>query len=168
MKWMKGSTWEAIVPASLIAFFATTIPGGCGSSLYKPDPVEVWGRVTFNRKPVTGGAIVFLPEDQGPNWAAGLIHADGSYHISAIQLDTPLKPGNYHVFLRPPPPWASAIGQQETADRKGEVAALNAPLPVSLTPAPDQVPAIFRDSHTSPLHVKLDGRPARVDIHLKD
>src|SRR5208337_4135386 len=54
----RTSRWLTL-PGAIIA--VALVASGCGVSPASPKSVQVWGRVTYNDKPVEHGAVIFQP-----------------------------------------------------------------------------------------------------------
>jgi len=149
-------TWlGAIVAAALVA-------PGCGGSSASSSSVQVWGRVTYNGKPVQYGALVFQPAATNrSNWGVGMISEEGKYSLVASEKDVGLEPGRFQIFIRPPSPHDKLkhgrSGEEEESDERAIVIALLYP-----------VPKRFFSRETSGMWVDLEKEPTRVDIDLRD
>jgi hypothetical protein len=142
---------------------------GCGVSSASSNPIVLWGRVTYNGKPVEDGAVIFMPADRGKSvWGAGHINPDGRFSLSAYLKDTPLEPGRYDIFFRPPGP--KLVRSPRRADRTEEEQELkNAEVTQpELAPSGFPIPERFTDQKTSGLSLRFDGRPQRIDLDLRD
>ena len=81
-----------------------SLPGGCKSSS-QAGPATVHGRVTFQGKPVSGGIVVFAPDqDRGFTGkpARAETSADGSYTLH-LDGNPHIPPGWYRVALADAP-----------------------------------------------------------------
>ena len=149
-------TWHgAIIAAALVA-------PGCGGSSASSNSVQVWGRVTYNGKPVQHGQLVFQPAATNrSNWGVGLISEEGKYTLVSSETDVGLEPGRFEIFIRPPLPndklKHGRSGEAEESNEKAIVVAFLYP-----------VPKRFFSRETSGLWVDLEKEPTRVDIDLRD
>ncbi len=149
-------TWlGAIVAAGLVA-------PGCGGSSASSSSVQVWGRVTYNGKPVQYGALVFQPAATNrSNWGVGMISEEGKYSLVASEKDVGLESGRFEIFIRAPSPRDKLkhgrSGEEKESDEKAIAIAAAYP-----------VPKRFFSRETSGLWVDLEKEPTRVDIDLRD
>ncbi len=148
-------TWlGAIIAAALVA-------PGCGGSPASSSSVQVWGRVTYNGKPVGYGDIIFRPAPTNKsNWGVGMISEDGKYSLPADVNGVVLEPGRFEIFIKPPSPHEmrkhGVLSEEESDERAIAIAATY------------PVPKRFFASETSGLWVDLEREPTRVDIDLRD
>jgi len=149
-------TWlGAIIAAGLVA-------PGCGGSSASSSSVQVWGRVTYNGKPVEAGTLIFMP---GPttksNWGIGVIDENGKYALPSKETDVGLETGHFEIFIRPPSPHDKLkhgrSGEEEESDERAIAIAASYP-----------VPKRFFSRETSGMWVDLEKEPTRVDIDLRD
>jgi len=150
-------TWlGAIIAAAVVA-------PGCGSSPANSSSVQVWGRVTYNGKPVQHGEVVFQAAPTNTsNWGIGMISEEGKYSIASTDPNAGLGAGRFEIFIRPPSPHDKhklarrGEEEEESDDRAIAIAALY------------PVPKRFFSSETSGMWVDLENEPARIDIDLSD
>jgi hypothetical protein len=155
----RTAQWPTCLGAIVAAALAAP---GCGGSSANSYSVQVWGRVTYNGKPVEAGALIFMP---GPttrsNWGFGFIAEDGKYTLISNETDVSLEPGRFIIFITPPSPHDkrkhSRLGEEEESDERAIAIAALYP-----------VPKRFFSPETSGLWVDLKKEPTRVDIDLKD
>lgn len=86
-----------------IAGLALLLFAGCGEQPELP-PVVVRGKVLFRGTPLTGGLVVFTPDDDfsGHNpQASGLIGPDGKFTLTTAQV-AGVAPGKYRVTVAGP------------------------------------------------------------------
>lgn len=149
-------TWlGAIIAAALVA-------PGCGGSSASSSSVQVWGRVTYNGKPVRYGALVFQPAaTNGSNWGVGLISEEGKYTLVSSEKDVGLETGRFEIFIKPPSPHDKLkhgrSGEEEESDERAIAIAASYP-----------VPKRFFSPETSGLWVDLEKELTRVDVDLRD
>jgi hypothetical protein len=149
-------TWlGAIIAAALVA-------PGCGGSPASSSSVQVWGRVTFNGKPVGYGALIFQPAKTNKSgWGVGLISEDGKFSLVSNEPTVGLQPGRFDLFIKPPSPHDTRThrrsDEEEWTDEKAVVIAYEYP-----------VPKRFFSPETSGLWVDLEKEPIRLDIDLRD
>jgi hypothetical protein len=148
-------TWLGpIIGAALVA-------PGCGGSSASSNSVQVWGRVTYNGKPVQYGWLVFQPtRTSKSNWAFGVISEGGKYSLAPSQSDVVLNPGRFEVYIRPPTvhdKYKRAGSDEEESDQLAIAIATFYP-----------VPQRFFSHETSGLWVDIGDEPTRVDIDLRD
>ncbi len=149
-------TWLGpIIAAALVA-------PGCGGSPASSSSVQVWGRVTYNGKPVQYGTLVFQPvRTSKSNWTAGPISEEGKYSLAPSQTDVALNPGRFEVYIRPPSPHDKynrpGSDDVEESDQRAIAIAFLYP-----------VPKRFFSPETSGMWVDIGDEPTRVDIDLRD
>ncbi len=124
--------------------------------------MQVWGRVTYNGKPVQYGTLVFQPvRTSKSNWTAGPISEEGKYSLAPSQTDVALNPGRFEVYIRPPSPHDKynrpGSDDVEESDQRAIAIAFLYP-----------VPKRFFSPETSGMWVDIGDEPTRVDIDLKD
>lgn len=75
--------------------------GGCSQSADdgRPRPVPVSGTVLYNRQPVEGATVVFVPEEH-MYAAAGRSRTGGSLQLRTFDEDDGAIPGKYTVTVR--------------------------------------------------------------------
>ncbi len=149
-------TWlGAIIAAAVVA-------PGCGSSPASSNTVLVWGRVTYNGKPVQHGEVIFqAAATTRSNWGVGLISEEGKYSLASSDPNAGLGPGRFEIFIRPPSPHdkhkLARHGQEEESDDRAIAIA-------ALYPGPKR----YFSPETSGMWVDIENEPTRVDIDLRD
>jgi hypothetical protein len=144
---------------------ALVIPG-CGVSSASWSRAQLWGRVTYDAKPLTDGAIIFFGVDgKSTNWGAGRIDKDGRFFLRPYQVDTPLDAGVYRIFFRPPAPKFEPTRARRSSVEGREPSDLDE-IPKALPSPPFPLPDKFLTVNTSGLELYFDGRPQRVDLDL--
>lgn len=94
---MAGFSAAGFLAAGLCLF-----AGGCGRSL-----VPVSGKVTFDGKPVTGGAVAFLPlskaaDGKGLRPGSGTVQSEGDYRLGSYVANDGAMVGKYRITYSPP------------------------------------------------------------------
>src|SRR6478609_5376011 len=83
--------------AACAALGAASLPG-CGVSTASQNAPQIAGRVTYQGKPVRGGAVVFLSSDRSKSsWGVGAIKEDGRFSIEVYQPGTTFALGRYDI-----------------------------------------------------------------------
>jgi hypothetical protein len=149
---------------------ATALSYGFGYFSEPPGFTHVWGHVSYNGKPVPGCAIYFQPADPTrTHWGIGRITDSGLYFLTAYQLESPLEPGTYTIFIRPLTPipgstdvFGSSLAGADSKERT-EQSSGSSP-PTAQLPLPKR----FTEAETSGLVVNIDGERQRIEIHLTD
>jgi hypothetical protein len=135
----------------------------------------VWGRVTYNGRPLEEGAVYFDPiEAQDNDPALGPIGKDGSYsidpkwhrgHPEKARFRICVIP--YRNTVTPGDRWRSPSEEPrpdtDPASLRDETLGAREPMLVAFP-----VPKRFTKIETSGLAVTLDRHSARVDVDLKD
>ncbi|MFO0889090.1 MAG: hypothetical protein U0790_08065 [Isosphaeraceae bacterium] len=124
------------------------------------------GRVTYNDRPVTNGAIIFEPINRNSDWGASQLDPEGNFALETFAGRDELPPGKYRVFFVFH--GKSSRGLKDLTKRHEEEPAdegLEAPLAGEVPPP---IPAKYTRSLTSDLWVVLTKEPNRIDIRLKD
>src|SRR5262245_16238197 len=89
----------------------------CGCSGEKPKLVPVTGKVTFTKKALTAGSIIFHP-DAGNSYQkdrpSSLLQVDGSFTMKTFPFGEGVPPGTYKVTLAPE--LANRIGRPDYAN----------------------------------------------------
>jgi hypothetical protein len=125
-----------LFPKAILYPFVSILPGlflflslpGCGGK--KSVPVgEVFGKVTFQGKPVDEGRVTFMNKEAGTDDEA-LLSPDGTYTIKAVPV------GEYKITIIP-------LIVRERADPKGPVVGVEKPAP--------NIPPKYRNSGTTDL-----------------
>jgi len=141
----KWKTFRRAASSGPILVLAALTLAGCG----KKDYGEVYGRVTFQDKPVTEGMVVVADEEWG-TFRTARIQTNGSYVFPVTpQGGLPVK-GVYQVAVKPPPVDAPA-GIVKTPPKPKEY--------------PD-IPAKYRDPKTSGLKFELLESRYQFDIKM--
>jgi hypothetical protein len=119
--------------------------------------VTVTGKVTKQGQAVSGGSVVYLPEDttaKNPVAPKGAIQADGTYELrSEGQPGAPL--GKYKVIIQPP------VGSLQMQDPSN---------PKWTPPAPTKAkPSTYEDPKATPLRKEVveGAGPTAYDIALQ-
>jgi hypothetical protein len=131
-------TWRRTVGA-----FALVFAGGCASA---PPNATVSGTVTLDGKPVTGGAISFIP--QNGNTVTAAINPDGSYVAEGVSV------GEALVAVHPP-------AQDDDARNRPKKFGTTPP------PPPPPWPARYTDGTTSGLKHTVQAGPNTYNPDLK-
>lgn len=79
-----------LVPAMLLS--------GC-ARVEEPKTYPVRGRVTYRGRPVTGGLILLVPQEQG-HAATGELQADGTFRLTTFRRHDGAVPGKYRVAVQ--------------------------------------------------------------------
>ncbi|MFM7058721.1 MAG: hypothetical protein ACKO2P_17555 [Planctomycetota bacterium] len=111
----KGLSAGGVVRSFLAAWLFLSL-SGCGSD--QPVLVEVRGRVTFEGRGLTAGAITFHPAADNPfqsDAPSSQLQLDGSFRMRTWPWGDGVPPGNYQVTLSPE--LAGRIGRSRYADR---------------------------------------------------
>lgn len=154
-----------LILATLLS--ALSIPG-CGVSWASPRRTRLWGRVTYNGKPVEGGAIVFMPAvGEKADWAAGRITEGGNFSISESPTDDRLQAGRYEIFFTRPAP-ITLEGKSTTDATTDQAPAQVAKEQAAHTTSANRLPERFMSAKTSGLEFVFDGQPQRVDLDLTE
>jgi hypothetical protein len=130
----------------------------------------VWGRVRLNGRPLTTGAVVFVPVgDSDCQAASGRIDRDGSYTVKTQWSRPDNRPAHYKICIIPVRHRGTTRGTERGERLSPHV------VPVSFSPETQSaqnedfaVPRRFRSLHTTDLEVDLGQESARIDIDLKD
>ena len=135
----------------------------------------IWGRVTYNGRPLEQGAVLFVPIEAEPiDWAIGPIDKDGRYAIDSRWCRGRSEKVRFRVCIVPFP---YTVTPEHRSSSPGEVSWPNidpASLPRETPDSRPQklvnlpVPERFMRIWTSGLEVTLDRESARVDVDLKD
>jgi hypothetical protein len=156
--------WIALV-GILLVLAAIWIPG-LGMLSASPGYAQVLGHVSYNGKPVTGCAIIFMPPDRfNSNWGSATLGPDGRFAVVHKQSDAALSPGRYDVFfvvnrqpLAPKPSDDRLSG--EAPERTGQT--------VASEPVKPSIPERYTKLETSGLWVDIGREQNRIEINLKD
>lgn len=114
------------------------------------------GHVSFQGRPLTGGFILFVPEDETCDSAAGYLDEEGHYLIGTRWIRKASTETRFRICLLPAPgpgPGDALRSPDRAGERSGQAAA-----------SPEL--RRLRDPRTSNLKVRLDASPAHVDISL--
>jgi hypothetical protein len=126
-------------------------------------PVE--GHVTFHGRPLSGGSILFVPEDtrQG-SWAMAWIDENGHYQIgSSWSRDVPRGKMRYRICLMPDThdPASPLLHRPNVRTAwTGYSSQVGFPQP----PTSSEFPAKVCDPKTTRFEVMLGSEPAHVDV----
>ncbi len=159
---ISNSVRGGIVAVTVLA--ALLAAPGCADMPATSTNLLVWGRVTYNGRPLPGGVVIFMPiAGNKSNWGAAAIADDGKYTVLANDSGvTGMEPGEFQIFLTPQP----ARRRFKKLGRFGEAAGADEVEEEVTTPFP--VPERFHHPETSKLWVILEKEPTRVDIDLRD
>jgi hypothetical protein len=168
MKLCTSRAISGLLCASTAIVLGILIIPGCGASSASPNYTKIWGRVTYNSQPLPDGIVIFWPADPGrDNWGAGHISKNGNYVLSASQTETALEPGLYNISIKPPVPLPVGLrGSRFKIDERDPMKDTEAQASSSTPKFP--LPKKFTDPKTSGLAVRIDSRPQRVDLDLRD
>src|SRR6185369_11794548 len=119
---------------------------GCGG----PATSIVSGTVTFDGKPVTGGAVALFCEN-GQSFS-GAIQSDGTYRVENVPV------GEATVTVFPEPEADEAARHMDIKNVKG-----NAPLP---PPPKPKFPTKYTEMSTSDLRCKVQAGATHFDVIL--
>jgi hypothetical protein len=131
----------------------------------------VWGTVRLNGKPVTTGAVVFVPiGDRAALAASARIDREGSYAVPTAWRRPDGPAARYRICIIPArrQNLTASAERDQRLPRIVPVSFSSAPRGVQDGPASFPVPPRFRNFQTSDLEVNLDQESARIDIDLKD
>src|SRR5271166_2991911 len=88
----------------MVAFFPWVLVlgwAGCGTGQYSGPVYPVEGQVVLaNGKPLTGGAVQFIPKEGGM-LAFGKIDRDGKFSLVSLDQRQGAAPGEYKVRIEP-------------------------------------------------------------------
>jgi hypothetical protein len=106
MKWwtLSGQVGRIMRPGGICLFwlFCASALHGCGDAESQPSLALVRGTVTYLDRPLSGGRIVFIPDEERGT-SGSLIHADiqpnGTYSLRTGEHDG-VAPGSYRVTVR--------------------------------------------------------------------
>lgn len=76
---------------------------GCGPGGPAGPQGKVHGKVTYQGKPITTGAVVSFITEGGGTGASGLVKEDGSYELLSANGNQ-IPAGSYKVLITPPQP----------------------------------------------------------------
>jgi hypothetical protein len=99
------ANWWTMRPGafSLLSLICVVSLCGCDNSESAPLLTKVYGTVTYLDRPLTGGAIVFIPDEERGTMGA-IVHAEiqpnGNYYLRSGERDG-IPPGSYRVTVRP-------------------------------------------------------------------
>jgi hypothetical protein len=129
------------------AFLALLVWTGCGGPIDDLPRESVWGKVSFDGKPLATGAIQFLPDSGPGETQAGAMIRSGSYDIP--RQEGPV-PGTYRVVI------TSAVGAAALAGLPGR----------ELPPPKELIPAKYNTKSDLTAEVKKGGE-SHFDFDLK-
>lgn len=133
-RWAAISLWLAAV-------------AGCNG---KEPEAHVWGRVTFNGKPLTLGYVILMPQSEKSNTAGtGPLDDKGRFVVQSSRADVDMIPGRYSITFRPPRDLDSM------RDATGR-------------PPGYPVPTKYLDPEHPILFVDLKAEPTRLDLTLSE
>jgi hypothetical protein len=110
-----------------------------------PSLVKIQGSITLDDKPLGGGMVMFLPEDDEKGRpASGAIDPDGTFELGTASPGDGIVPGKYRIVVTPP----STPGIKAPANRKA-------------------VPARYSDPEKTPLRstIKTADQKVQLDMH---
>lgn len=133
---------------------------------------SIYGRVTFNGRPLERGFVLFYPTHENSNdWTVGAIGKDGTYYIdSKWRLN--IEETKYRICVIPRKGRSTA--QIELSHDKARTNVVPVTLgdrsadSHQLASVDVGFPKKFTDVATSGLQITLGREPARIDIDLKD
>lgn len=156
--------WATLVVLVLVLLMIW-IPGlGGASGGLRPSGIS--GKVTYNGKPLTRGAIIFMPHDRrGPDWAAAQLDQEGKFKLEDESSgNEPLAPGRYEIFFV----FRDRIAAEAKLLRQPSEAGDGSPTNVEPAPEPSPIPVKYTKPETSGLWMNLGREPNRIVIELKD
>jgi hypothetical protein len=164
----KVRTWVAVlgigVPCVIIGLAMTT-------DLFTPIG-SIYGRVTYNGKPLERGFVLFYPTDELSNdWVVGPIGKDGSYFIDSKWRHSSRKTRfRICIIPRKGKPAAHVDLPGEGSQSRVVPVALNSKDADSHTLVAVDMgfPQRYTNIATSGLQITLGREPARIDIDMKD
>ena len=120
---------------------------------------KVHGKVTYQGKPISTGAMVSFLSDTGAA-ASGMVAADGSYQVRSMKGDQ-IPAGKYKVLINPP------SGPEMTPEQ-----AMNASMAKKdkdQGPAADPtIPAQYRNILQTPASYEIKAGDNEINIELQD
>jgi len=132
---------------------------------------QVWGRVSYNGRPLAGGTIGFAPvqENQG-EFIAGLIDENGYYAMNPSWRSAHDGRVRYKISITP---LLHAARDRPAAQAEQSTPGHESASPAATTSPPNptvghRLPERFADTLTSGLEVTLGPGPARIDLELTD
>jgi hypothetical protein len=161
--------WVARALVLAVCGVVLTITGTPGS---ESTAGPVWGSVRVNGRPLTTGAVVFMPiAERDFPWASAKIDRDGSFSIDPKWERPQTGAVAYKIFLVPDRRRKLKELVENTVRREPRVVPVSFSLgsPAS-SDGDDQfgVPQRFRAPDTTNLEVNLNREPARIDLDLSD
>lgn len=154
----------ALVVAPLLIFLLTIAPR---SEANRNGPVE--GHVSIQGRPMDGGFILFIPDDLKLNAAVGWVDEKGYYAVSPNWHRKGARDETrFRICLIPKPRHRSGGGLSapNRGDHHGATEQADDGDPKVIEKVAGGIPRRLSDPRTSPLEVRLDSRPAKVDIAL--
>jgi hypothetical protein len=134
-----------------------SLAAGCGGP--SGPQGKVHGKVTYQGKPISTGAMVSFLSDSGAA-ASGMVSADGAYQVRSMNGDT-IPAGKYKVLITPP------SGPQMTPEE-----AMNASMAKKdkdQGPAADPtIPAQYRSILQTPASYEIKAGDNEINIELQD
>lgn len=132
----------------------------------------IYGRVTYNGKPLERGFVLFYPTDENSaDWVVGTIGKDGTYRIeSKWRHNTAKKQFRICIVPRRGKPAAHVEVPHEGSGPLTVPVELNSKSSDAhpLVAVNIGFPRRFTNVATSGLQITLGREPARIDIDLKD
>lgn len=123
--------------------------GGCGAK--GPAVGSVEGQITFDKKPVTEGSVVFSNAQQGLAYVAPL-NGEGQYRLANVNL------AEYKVSVSPP---EVRVPDETSAGNVGLIVT-----PQGSIPNPANIPSDFRATQSTPLKATVVEGPNRFNYDL--
>jgi hypothetical protein len=124
---------------------------------------RIWGRVTYQGRPVTGAGIVFCPVQPSKGSGAGaVIGENGVYSIDSGWIRATNARVPYRICV---------LKGQRRVDGRASTDHMSSASEISTAGHPTVAtgfPARFSNVLSSPLQVALGPESARVDVDLKD
>ena len=136
--------------------FLLLMAAGCGGPSGPQGTVH--GKVTYQGKPITTGAMVSFLSDAG-GAASGTVAADGSYQVRSMNGDR-IPAGKYKVLINPPP-------KPEMSPEE----AMNASMAKDKNKGPEAdptIPAQYRNIAATPANYEVKAGDNEINIELQD
>jgi hypothetical protein len=132
----------------------------------------IWGSVRVNGRPLTTGAVVFMPiAERDFPWASARLDHDGSFSVDPKWERPQTGAVPYKIFLVPDRRSKVSERVEHAGGRTPKVVPVSFSLGSPASSDGDDrfgVPRRFRDPDTTNLEVKLDKEAARIDLDLRD
>jgi hypothetical protein len=148
----------------LVLFASAAVLSGCGGDPSKPKLGRVSGTVTYNGKPVTRGAVSFVPIGgpgaQTGQSAAGEIGPGGSYTLTTFDPGDGAVLGQHAVLVQAREENPALEGKgMPIPDAKGQI---------KIPQAKSLVPEKYATTEKSPLKFTVKEGSNVINIELKD